>query len=53
MEFVEGIPITRFVQRENVDLRGRLSLFIKVCSAVELAHRHQVIHQTSSRTTYS
>src|SRR5215475_129185 len=45
MEFVEGIPITRFVQRGNVDLRGRLSLFIKVCSAVELAHRHQVIHR--------
>ncbi len=45
MEFVEGTPITRFVQGENVDLRGRLSLFIKVCSAVELAHRHQVIHR--------
>ncbi|HSS17176.1 MAG TPA: protein kinase [Candidatus Dormibacteraeota bacterium] len=45
MEFVEGTSITRFVQRENVDLRGRLSLFIKVCSAVELAHRHQVIHR--------
>lgn len=45
MEFVEGTPITLFVQRENVDLRGRLSLFIKVCSAVELAHRHQVIHR--------
>ena len=45
MEFVEGTPITRFVQRENVDLRGRLGLFIKVCSAVELAHRHQVIHR--------
>ena len=45
MEFVEGTPITRFVQRENVDLRRRLSLFVKVCSAVELAHRHQVIHR--------
>jgi serine/threonine protein kinase/tetratricopeptide (TPR) repeat protein len=45
MEFVEGTPLTRFVQRENVDLRGRLSLFIKVCSAVELAHRHHVIHR--------
>ena len=45
MEFVEGTPITLFVQRENVDLQGRLSLFIKVCSAVELAHRHQVIHR--------
>jgi serine/threonine protein kinase/Tfp pilus assembly protein PilF len=45
MEFIQGTPITRFVQRENVDLQGRLSLFIKVCSAVELAHRHQVIHR--------
>ena len=45
MEFVEGTPITRFVQRENVDLRSRLTLLIKVCSAVELAHRHQVIHR--------
>jgi TolB-like protein/Tfp pilus assembly protein PilF len=45
MDFVEGKPITCFVQRENVDLRGRLSLFIKVCSAVELAHRNEVIHR--------
>jgi eukaryotic-like serine/threonine-protein kinase len=45
MEFIEGTPITKFVQRENIDLQGRLNLFLKVCSAVELAHRHQIIHQ--------
>jgi eukaryotic-like serine/threonine-protein kinase len=45
MEFVEGTPITQFVQREKVDLRGRLKLFLKVCSAVELAHRYQIIHR--------
>jgi serine/threonine protein kinase/Tfp pilus assembly protein PilF len=45
MEFIEGTPITKFVQRENIDLQGRLNLFLKVCSAVELAHRHQVIHR--------
>ena len=45
MEFVEGTPITNFVQRENVDLRGRLELFLKVCSAVDLAHRNQIIHR--------
>jgi len=33
MEFIEGLPITRFVQSKNVDLRGRLKLFLKVCSA--------------------
>jgi eukaryotic-like serine/threonine-protein kinase len=45
MEFIEGTPITKFVQRENIDLRGRLRLFLKVCSAVDLAHRHKVIHR--------
>jgi serine/threonine protein kinase/tetratricopeptide (TPR) repeat protein len=45
MEFVEGTPITQFVQRENVDLRGRLKLFLKICSAVDLAHQNQIIHR--------
>jgi TolB-like protein/serine/threonine protein kinase/Flp pilus assembly protein TadD len=45
MEFIEGTPITHFVQRENVDLRGRLRLFLKVCSAVDLAHKNQIIHR--------
>jgi TolB-like protein/serine/threonine protein kinase/Flp pilus assembly protein TadD len=45
MEFVEGTPIARFAQRQNVDLRGRLKLFLKVSSAVDLAHRHQIIHR--------
>jgi eukaryotic-like serine/threonine-protein kinase len=45
MELNEGVPITHFVRRENIDLRGRLKLFLKVCSAVELAHRHQIIHR--------
>jgi serine/threonine protein kinase/TolB-like protein/Flp pilus assembly protein TadD len=45
MEFVEGTPITHFVQLENVDLRGRLKLFLKICSAVDLAHQNQIIHR--------
>ena len=45
MEFIEGTPITHFVQRENVDLRGRLTLFLKICSAVDLAHQNQIIHR--------
>jgi eukaryotic-like serine/threonine-protein kinase len=45
MEFIEGTPITRFAQRENLDLRGRLGLFLKVCSAVDLAHRNHIIHR--------
>jgi len=45
MEFIEGTPITHFVQRENVNLRGRLKLFLKICSAVQLAHESQIIHR--------
>ena len=45
MEFVEGTPITKFVPRENIGLRGRLQLFLKVCSAIDLAHRHHIIHR--------
>jgi serine/threonine protein kinase len=45
MEFFEGTPITKFVQRENMGLRGRLQLFLKVCSAIDLAHRHHIIHR--------
>jgi eukaryotic-like serine/threonine-protein kinase len=45
MEFIEGTPITRFVQRANLDLQGRLKLFLKICSAVDLAHRHHIVHR--------
>ena len=45
MELVEGTPITRFVQQQNIDLRGRLHLFLKICSAVGLAHRNHIIHR--------
>ncbi len=45
MEFIEGRAITHFVQQENVDLRSRLKLFLKVCSAVAFAHRNQIIHR--------
>jgi eukaryotic-like serine/threonine-protein kinase len=45
MELIQGTPITHFVQRENVNLRGRLKLFLKVCSAVQLAHQSQIIHR--------
>ena len=45
MDFIEGTAITQFVRQQNVDLRSRLKLFLKVCSAVGLAHRNQIIHR--------
>jgi serine/threonine-protein kinase len=45
MELVEGRPIDSFCDEEQVDLRGRLELFVAVCDAVEHAHRRLVVHR--------
>jgi serine/threonine protein kinase/Tfp pilus assembly protein PilF len=45
MELVSGQPITSFANAENVSLRSRLELFLKVCSAVRAAHENGIIHR--------
>jgi serine/threonine protein kinase/tetratricopeptide (TPR) repeat protein len=45
MELAEGVPITQFVERAKLDLRERLQLFAKICSAVESAHRKHIAHR--------
>lgn len=45
MEFVDGVPLSEFLSRNNLDLLGRLRLFLKICSAIGFAHRHGVIHR--------
>lgn len=45
MEWIEGEPITRYCDRQQLDLAARLALFCKVCEALEPAHRLGVIHR--------
>ncbi len=45
MEFVDGGPITDFVRKKDCAVGERLALFLKVCEAVELAHKQGVIHR--------
>jgi eukaryotic-like serine/threonine-protein kinase len=45
MEFVDGRPITKFVEEEGCPLSQQMTLFLKVCAAVELAHAQGVIHR--------
>lgn len=45
MEFVDGVPITRYAEEHGVDLATRLRLFRDVCSAVHHAHQHGVVHR--------
>lgn len=44
MEYVQGMPIDRFCVEGKLDLTATLALFIKVCEAVDFAHRHLVVH---------
>jgi non-specific serine/threonine protein kinase/serine/threonine-protein kinase len=45
MELVEGPPLTRFAEQGKLRTRERLELLIKVCEAVNHAHRQGVIHR--------
>src|ERR1700752_2388596 len=44
MEYVEGLPIDRYVKDMTLPTTERLLLFLKVCEAVSYAHRHRIIH---------
>ena len=34
LEYVEGEPFFKYARKNNLDLRGKLELFLQVCSAV-------------------
>ncbi|HUQ89135.1 MAG TPA: protein kinase [Vicinamibacterales bacterium] len=45
LEYVDGVPIDRYCERENTDLAGRIRLFLDVASAVAQAHAHLIVHR--------
>ena len=45
MEFVKGVPITKFCDENRLDTDERLRLFVKVCQAVQHAHQKGIIHR--------
>ncbi len=45
MEYIEGINICDYSQKENLSLEECLKLFNKVCDAVAFAHRNLIIHR--------
>lgn len=45
LELIDGMPITRYAHAQNLSERQRLTLFLKVCRAVESAHRALIVHR--------
>ena len=45
MEYVEGMTITEYCDRNRLPIKERLDLFLKVCLAVHHAHQKGIIHR--------
>lgn len=45
MEYVEGERLYSFCDRRRLGVNERLRLFLKICEAVESAHRIRVVHR--------
>lgn len=45
MEYVDGLPLTTYCERNNLNIDKRLRLFLDICGAVAFAHRKLVIHR--------
>jgi eukaryotic-like serine/threonine-protein kinase len=45
MDYIVGAPVTRFAVAQKLSTRQRLELFLKICAAVEFAHRNLIVHR--------
>ncbi len=50
MEFVDGIPLDQYCDREQLTICKRVALFRDVCDAVQFAHQNLVIHRDIKTT---
>ncbi len=45
MEYIEGLPVTKYCDLHNFSIEERLELFRNICSAVSYAHQNLVVHR--------
>jgi serine/threonine protein kinase/WD40 repeat protein len=45
MELVDGVPITRYCDEQQLNPRERLELFIAICNGLQHAHQKGIIHR--------
>lgn len=45
MEYVDGLPIAEYCDRQKLPIAGRLELFIQACEGVQHAHQKAILHR--------
>jgi eukaryotic-like serine/threonine-protein kinase len=45
MEYVDGLPLIQYCDRNGLDIADRLRLFLLVCDAVVYAHQRLIVHR--------
>jgi serine/threonine protein kinase/tetratricopeptide (TPR) repeat protein len=45
MEYVKGVPITKYCDEARLSIAQRLALYVPVCQAVQHAHQKGIIHR--------
>ena len=45
MEYVQGVPINEYCDKNKLDTNQRLKIFAKVCDGVQHAHQKGIIHR--------
>jgi tetratricopeptide (TPR) repeat protein len=45
MEYVEGAPVHRYCDEQQLSVQQRLQLFMEICNAVQYAHQSLVVHR--------
>lgn len=45
MEYIDGLPVDQYCDKQRLSISERLRLFQKICAAVDYAHRNLVVHR--------
>ncbi|GAB2708252.1 serine/threonine protein kinase [Aliiglaciecola aliphaticivorans] len=45
MEYIDGLPLTKWCEQQNLSDSTRIQLLIKACEAVRYAHQNLIIHR--------
>jgi serine/threonine protein kinase len=45
MEYIEGLALVDYCNRERLGIAARLRLFLEVCDAVAYAHQQLIVHR--------